>query len=491
MFKTVSPESVGISSKKVLDFIKRLDGMGFATHSIIMARGNGIFAEGYYAPYTEKTKQRMYSVSKSFVSVAIGLLEEEGKLSLDDKFLRYFPEYEVDQNKKHFLDMTLRDALTMRSCMDGYTQWRGMKTRCDSYFVTEPNKMPGTVFKYDSAASFMLGVIVEKLTGKSFFEYLKEKILLDIGFSADSYCLTVSGNHGFGDSGVMCTARELLSFARFVMNGGVWNGKRLMNEDYLRTATSKLVDNSENSNLLDYNCHGYGYQIWKAPRDGFAFVGMGNQLAICDPKTDFIFVITSDNQGAESARHLLFHMLYTEIVEQLGTPIEENQAEYMQLREYLKNAKLIFEKGDKESPLCDKISGKTFFSDKNPMGIEYFRFDFKDGENKFTYRNAQGEKELLFGMCENVFSKFPQFDFPDTLVPEKIPGHKFDCAASAAFKTENKLDMKVQIIDKHLGNMLFSFCFSDDGKASCVRMKKNAVCFLDEYSGIMNAYVKE
>lgn len=491
MFCNITPEKAGISSQKVLSFIKKLDEMGFATHSIIMARGNNIFAEAYYHPYNETSKQRMYSVSKSFVSVAIGLLEEEGKLSLDDKFLKYFPEYEVSPDKKHFLAMTICDALKMQSCMDDFVQWRGMKSRCDSYFVTEPDKLPGTLFKYDSAASFMLGVIVEKLTGKPFLEYLKEKFLCEIGFEKDSYSLTVSGDHGFSDSGVMCTTRDLLAFARFVMNGGTWNGKRLMNEGYLKTATSKLVDNSELAGITDYNCYGYGYQIWKAPRDGFAFVGMGDQFAICDPKTDFIFVITSDNQGSSSARFLLYHLLYTEIVENLKEPLNEDNTAYTELTCYTSKAKLICEKGEKESPIMKEISGVTYFADKNPMEIEYIRFDFKNGENKLTYKNAQGEKELFFGMCENVFSKFPQFGFPDTKVPDKIPGHKLDCAASAAFKTKNKLDMKVQIIDKHLGNMLFSFCFTDDKKACCVRMQKNAVRFLDEYSGLMNAYAGE
>ena len=83
MFRTVSPESVGISSKEVLKFIQTLDRYHFCTHSFIMARGMDIFAEGYYAPFHKDFKHRMYSVSKSFVSVAVGLAVEDGLLGLE------------------------------------------------------------------------------------------------------------------------------------------------------------------------------------------------------------------------------------------------------------------------------------------------------------------------------------------------------------------------------------------------------------------------
>ncbi|MBQ7901190.1 MAG: serine hydrolase, partial [Clostridia bacterium] len=93
MFTNVTPEEAGISSKRVLEFIKTLDSYKLRTHSIIMARGDKIFAEGYYAPFDKDFKHRMYSVSKSFVAMAVGLAEQEGLLSLDDRFMDYFPEY--------------------------------------------------------------------------------------------------------------------------------------------------------------------------------------------------------------------------------------------------------------------------------------------------------------------------------------------------------------------------------------------------------------
>ena len=66
MFQSVTPESVGISSENVFKFIKTLDDYNFCTHSFIMAKGNKIFAEGYYAPFTKEFKHRMYSLKALF-----------------------------------------------------------------------------------------------------------------------------------------------------------------------------------------------------------------------------------------------------------------------------------------------------------------------------------------------------------------------------------------------------------------------------------------
>ena len=89
MFEKITPEAAGFSSEIVTEFIKKLEKRGAATHGLLFMKGDKIFAEGYWAPFHEEFCHRMYSQTKSFVGVAIGLLEEEGKLSLDDKIAGY------------------------------------------------------------------------------------------------------------------------------------------------------------------------------------------------------------------------------------------------------------------------------------------------------------------------------------------------------------------------------------------------------------------
>ena len=218
----ITPEQAGISSADVLAFYRELEANCLSTHAVILARGNSIFSECYYAPFDKDFKHRMYSVSKTFVSMAIGFCEQDGLLSLDDPMVKYFPEYIKDLAPEVTPTATIREMLRMRTCVQHGTDWfkTGCEDRTEVYFRLPPDKYPDTLFSYDSSGSYMLGVIVERLTGKPFLAYLQEKVLNGIGFSKDAYCIKAPGGHSFGDSGVMCTARDLLLFARFVLNGG-------------------------------------------------------------------------------------------------------------------------------------------------------------------------------------------------------------------------------------------------------------------------------
>ena len=492
MFEYATPESVGIPSENVLNFIKILDEHNLSTHSFIMARGNKIFAEGYYAPFEPDFKHRMYSVSKSFMAIAVGFLVQEGKISLDDKLVDYFPEYvEGNPNINEYFKMTtLRHLITMQSSGYNTPPWieGGVSDRAKRYFEKPAGRVPGTAFYYDSHGSAMLGTIVERVTGKPFLEYLKEKCLLDIGFSADSYCIQAPGGHSFGDSGVICTSRDLLLFARFVMNYGKWNDKQYLNADFVKEATKKQV-NTSFSSVSTYGSYGYGYLIWKAPDDGFAFVGMGDQLAICDTERDFIFIITSDNQGiSDFSRAIIYENLYEGIVRQLSEPLPENPEKQLELEGYIKNLKLYALKENPGSDLPGEINGVTYRLEPNSMNIEYVRFNFEGNKGTMFYKNLQGEKEIPFGVCYNEFSLFPQEDYSDLVASVPCEGNRYKCAVSADFPDSKTLRIKVQAIDKYFGNLNMLFGF--EGNNVGIFMTKNAEAFFNEYCGIANGYAE-
>ena len=490
MFKTISPEQAGIPSSKVLEFIKVLEQYKLNTHSILMARGNDIFAETYYAPFDADFKHRMYSISKSFTAIAVGFAEQDGFLSLDDKFMKYFPEYRNEKTDELYEETTIRDLLTMRSCMAGKNpDWWAKPDRPKAYFDLTSNKVPGTNFFYDSTGSMLLACIVERLTGKPFMEYLKEKVLLDIGFSKDAYCLLAPGGHSHSDSGVMCTSRDLLAFARFVMNLGVWNGKCYLNEEFMRAATSKQTDNAVKALITAYGDQGYGYLIWKTRRDGFAFVGMADQLAICDPKTDFIFVITSENMNsADSSRMLIFHELYKSIIEELGEPLPENEEAYGELRAYMSSRKMIALTDGVESNTEAKISGKTYKLEANPMGIDTLKVTIDSEKGTLEYTNAEGLNTIKFGMGYNEFGRFPGKKRMSITASVYEDGD-YACGASAIWCEDAKLHIKVRITDTYLGTLSIVLGYKDERVS--VTMTRRAQRILDDYDGYAIGYVME
>lgn len=482
MFETIRPEEAGISSEKVLEFMKIIDEGSPATHSVIMARKDKIFHECYYAPFTKDFKHRMYSVSKTFVSVAAGLLIEDGVLHFDDKLVYFFPEYLTGSESGFMKELTIRDMLVMETGSSSPADWfhSGADDRCKVYFQTRQNKIPKTLFDYDSPGSFMLCAIVEKITKKPFLEFLQERFLNDIGFSKDAYCLKVPGGWSFGDSGVMCTSRDLLTFARFVLNKGTWNGIRYMNRQYLADASRKQVDNN-NLAVDNYNTNGYGYQIWIGRGNAFSFNGMGGQFAVCDPEKDFIFVITADNQGNVTANAAVHQALYHHIIENLGEPLPRNDEKYNELISYCSSRRLFALKNETETEFVNELNGTTYYFEENPMGIEKMCFNFNGGKGSVTYTNRTGEKTLVFGIGYNEFGKFPEEGYSDMVAATYEPNHFYECAASAAWVEEKKLRIKVQVIDKYFGNGAWTFGFKDNRVT--LRMTKNAEAFMEEYEG--------
>ena len=121
------------------------------------------------------------------------------------------------------------------------------------------------------------------------------------------------------------------------------------------------------------------------------------------------------------------------------------------------------------------------------MGWEYFSINF--GERLLKYKNAQGEKELKFGLGTQEFQKFPQWGYSHKVGAEWGGDHKYDCAVSAAWQHGNNFSIFVQIIDEYFGRLTINVCFRD-AKTCGVYMNKTAENFLQEYQGTLIAYAE-
>ena len=492
MFERITPEQAGISSKSVAEFISYLERRGVIMHSVLLMKGDKLFGEYYWKPFHRDFCHRMYSETKSYVGVAIGLLEEEGKVNLDDKFLSYFPEMIEREELGYLSELTVRELLTMQTCSYCGT-WFGNPEAdlFDAYINKSGMKYPsGTRWEYDSAGSEMLTRIVEKITGMSFLDYLKKKLFNEMGTFKTAEVLKTPDGYSWGGSSLLCTPRDMMSFARFVMNYGTWEGKRLMNENYLKEATKKQVSNN-NGGFENSQSQGYGYQIWCTEQGGFAFNGMGCQLAICLPCKDLIFVCTADNQGNLSQKDLMFYGFFDYIANKMGKePLQENKAGEKMLAEMTENLEIHHVSGDATSSYADKINGKTFICNQNAQKIAKFSLHFDGDKGEFRYTNAQGDKVLPFGIGKNVYGKFPQYGYSEKFAGEVTTnGHLYDCGTSAAWLSDFQLGIRCQVIDRFVGNLWMTFAFKGD--AVTVSMVSNAEGFLGEYKGNFVAKIEK
>ncbi len=493
----ITPEQLGISSADITALIEGLKNANLAMHSVLIMKDSQIVAEAYADGYDENTLQRMYSVSKSFVGIAIGVLADEGKISLDDKVCDYFkdiPKYSsaVANADSKIKAATIKDLLKMTSPY----QSGGASYKDDNdvdwvmTFFTNPHNRTlvnsGTQYMYDTSATHLLGALVEEVTGMDFLEYLQDKALNEIGFSKNAWCVNSPEGYAWGGSGVMCTTRDLASFANLVMHKGEYNGKQLLPKEYVQNAIKKQTENGVEGNTTFYG-QGYGYQIWVTSHteESFAFLGMGDQLAICIPEKDLIFVCTADNQGMSNSRVKIFELFENNILAKLSDmPLPENSEALVKMDAAIADMKLPVQKGINYSTYMDKINGVTFTNTSNSK-ISSFTLTFTDETGTLKYTTPRGEKELSFGIGTNVACTLnePQYSGETITVAN---GEGYDCVCSAAWSNYNTFVIYVQVVDDYLGNMRLTFDIESNNKIKLTGTK-TAEWFLDEYviSGVI------
>ena len=490
MFERISPEAAGISSDKIVKFINKLEQRGAIMHSLLIMRHGRILTENYWAPFDKDFCHRMYSQTKSYAAIGIGLLEEERKLSLDDKVADIFPDKIDGEISVHLKEQTVRQMLTMTTVGNPKNWFYDTKNpdRTHIYFNERTKAHPaGTVWEYDSAGSQVLCAIVERLSGMPLLDYLKLKLFNKMGTFKTANILKTRNEDSWGDSALLCTTRDMASFGQLLMNGGVWEGERLMNEKFVKDATSKQVDNTQTwYNTCFY--HGYGYQIWRTEQNGFAFVGMGDEITIALPDRGLLFVCTADHQGTNNIiRNILVHYFFDYVVDELSDePLPEDKAAEERLCEHTKDLKLRSAQGLCDSSFRKELSGKVYVCQSNPMGISKVSFHFSDDgkRGELHYTNEQGDKVIPFGVNHNVFGKFPELGYSnDHVLLRTTDGFMYKDAVSLAWLEEKKLILFVQIIDRYFGLTSMVFAFRDNYFTA--QFDKVGEDFLGKYVGEM------
>lgn len=468
VFEYSGPESVGIQSGWIKNFLSRLEQFHLPLHSFILMKDDKIVAETYYAPYKADRQHRMFSITKSFVSVAIGLLAEEGRLSLDDKIVKFFPEKLPEGELSPYLgEMTIRNMLMMATChrmttykAPGVTDWVG------SFFTTPPSHVPGTTFSYDTSSTHTLCALVEKLTGRKLLDYLRIKFLDEIGFSKDAYVLEAPGGESLGGSGLMATSRDLLKFMYVIAKDGKVGDRQLLPAEYIREATACQIDTFGKSNTWE-EMQGYGYQFWRTTHNGFCCYGMGGQYACYYPEQNVLFVTTADTQSRAGGTQLIFDAFYQEIYDKIGMPVS---SEEWNVAEYLDSRTLSAVQGEHKSNVLQTVNGAKYILDKNEKGFIWMELSVEESEGRLRYETADGVFELAFGMGDNKLVSFPKYEY--------------EAAVSGAFRDANTFLIKANIVDECIGSVSIQLVFKDD--RITVLMRKFEETMFNEFDGCIS-----
>ena len=397
---TTFPEAAGISASCIIDALREIDIREVSMHSFLLCKDDCLVAEGYYAPVKKNDLHRMFSVTKSFTSIAIGLLQEEGRLSLDDSIVKFFPEYVPDTSEAHpwLLATTIRDMLSMRSCHASttYDKFSSKTDWVKSFFTVAPTHKPGTVFHYDTSSSHTLCALVEKLTGMKMLDYLRNKVLNEIGFSKEAYCLTDGFGVSMGGSGLMATSRDFMLFALLILNNGKLNGKQYISADYIKESTSFQTATCV-TGPVPSESQGYGLQFWIGEHGSIVCYGMGGQLAILLPEYNTAIVTTADTQGYQGGNQVIYDAIFRHILPELEkkkapwTPSDEERLAFEQFMSKLAMRPLNHNKAVSET-WNNKFEN---VNDINTSFLTNFRPIMSSFEGTYVIKKASDAAEAL------------------------------------------------------------------------------------------------
>ncbi|MFI5270212.1 MAG: serine hydrolase domain-containing protein, partial [Chloroflexota bacterium] len=242
-----TPEAQGIPSSAIQAFLDAAEQDVQHLHSVMLLRHGHVVAEGWWTPYGPGDPHMLFSLSKSFTSTAIGLLVAEGRLSIDDSVLSHFPAEAPPEPSRFLQAMRIRHLLSMSTghaadttrAVFGHTtpDW----TRA---FLAQPVEFePGTHFVYNTAATYMLAAITQRLTGMTLVEYLQPRLFAPLGIATPTWETSPEGIN-LGGTGMSATTEDIARFGQLYLQRGVWQGARLIPEAWVAEATAFQVSNA-------------------------------------------------------------------------------------------------------------------------------------------------------------------------------------------------------------------------------------------------------
>lgn len=404
------PEMEGVSSENILSFINAVEKDRLGLHSLMVVRHGKVVAEGWWDPYKPDLKHMLFSLSKSFTSTAVGFAVSEGRLTVEDKVISFFPNMLPDELTANLAAMRVKDLLTMTSGngKDTMTPMRLGKESWVKTFLSLPvDHQPGTFFLYNSGATYMLSAIVQTLTGKTLVEYLKPRFFDPLEVKGADWETSPQGINT-GAYGLRVKTEDIAKLGQFYLQKGKWNGKQLLPVKWVEEATSFQVPNvslTTRDERSDWQ-QGYGYQFWRCRHNLYRGDGAVGQFSIVMPEQDAVIAITSETSNMQAIMNAVWNHLLPGIK---NDRLPANASLQKSLRYKLSSLTLLPAKTHINSAIGSGISGRKFTLQQNSIGAKEATFTFDKNNCNFKIEDANMEYGITCGI--------DRFEKTDTFMP--------------------------------------------------------------------------
>jgi len=421
-----TPGAVGVNADAVAAFVDEVNRVVGGLHSMMLLRHGKVAAEAWWTPYQPAQTHMLYSLSKSFTSTAVGMAVAEGRLTVEDKVVSFFPDKLPEKVSDNLAAMRVKDLLTMST---GHDKEPGIEPPdwVKTFLAAPVAHAPGTHFLYNTPATHVLSAIVQKLTGERLLTYLTPRLFEPLGIEGATWDQSPAGIDA-GGFGLMVRTEDIAKFGQLYLQKGQWEGKPLIKPEWVEEATRKEVSNGDPSQENDWS-QGYGYQFWRCQHDNFRGDGAFGQYCVVMPAHDAVLAITSGvgDMGAvlkAAWTHLLPGM-------KEGIPAGDEAA----LKKKLHDQVVPPPSGAPSSPTAAEVSGKTFTLNENADGIKTYRFAFHGDRLDIERTDKEGTRRLPCGTKEWVRSEIEE------------NGKKRPVATRGAWTTDHKFSIAMCYLD--------------------------------------------
>jgi CubicO group peptidase (beta-lactamase class C family) len=271
------------------------------TTGLVVLKDDRLVFERYWLGNDETTQSASWSVGKSFVSALVGIAIDQGAIgSIEDDVARYAPELRGGA----YDGVRLKDVLQMSSGAkwnEDYSdpdsdinRWLRLLDEGGSLDAFAANTVrgcePGTVCHYNTTDTHVLGMVVRGATRRSLTEYLREKLWDPLGAEADAFWVVDSTGAEMAGGGLNATLRDYARLGLLYLNGGAWNGRRIVSEDWVKASVTPDAPHL----IPAPGSLGYGFQWWLPDAsDAFTAIGVYNQFVLVDPSSRTVIAKTS------------------------------------------------------------------------------------------------------------------------------------------------------------------------------------------------------
>jgi len=325
-WQTAAPADVELDESKLREAVERIQDKTYQNvDSLLIVKDGKLVFEVYFdgyewdydspqfrgevVRYGPETRHNLASVTKSFTSILVGIALDQGAIqSVDDPVFSYFPHY-AHLSDERKATITLKHLLTMSSGLqwnEGELPYSNPNNDLVRLF-TEPDPIgfilarplvtePGAEFYYGGDNTNLLGEAIRSATGQRMDAFAEEHLFspLDITDYAWDF-INPDMIHASGN--LQLRPRDMAKLGQLCLNGGVWEGQRIVTEAWIAESTQKHVTHSATS--------GYGYQWWletyhvgSTSVDTFAALGWGGQRIIVLPDWEMVVVFTGGNYAS-------------------------------------------------------------------------------------------------------------------------------------------------------------------------------------------------